>query len=122
MPGGNTWLSLLWMVVCVVVILVLAYWFTRYVAARGFPGVQGFQESEQFKVLARLALGREQSLVLIRAGERYFLLGVTPTNVSNLAELTREDAEGWLRAQEQRPSPPSFREAARKVIEQRRQR
>ena len=122
MPGGNTWLSLLWVAVCVAVILVLAYWFTRYVAARGFPGAQGLRESEQLKVLARLAVGREESLVLVRAGERYFLLGVTPSSISNLAEFSGEEAEGWLKTQESQPAPPSFREAVRLVMEQRKQR
>ena len=122
MPGGDTWLSLLWVLVCVVVILALAYWFTRYVAARGFPGVQGPKGPEQFRVLARLALGREESLALVRAGERYFLLGVTPSGISNLAEFTGEEAEGWLKAQEAQPAPPSFREAVRLVMEQRKQR
>ena len=121
MPGGDTWLSLLWVVLCVAVILVLAYWFTRYVA-RGFPGIQGPRGSERFQVLARLALGREQSLALVRAGERYFLLGVTPAGISNLAEFSGEEAEGWLKAQESQPAPPSFREAVRLVMEQRKQR
>lgn len=121
MPGGSTWLSLLWVAVCVVVILVLAYWFTRYVAVRGFPGAQSFRESEQFKVLSRLALGREESLALVRAGERYFLLGITPTGISNLAEFSREEAEGWLNAQEAQPAPPSFRDAVQQVLEQRKQ-
>lgn len=116
MPGGNTWLSLLWVAVCVAVILVLAYWFTRYVAVRGVPGTQGFRESEQFKVLSRLALGREESLALVRAGERYFLLGITHAGISNLAEFSGEEAEGWLNAQAAQPAPPSFREAVQLVL------
>lgn len=123
MPGGgSTWLSLLWVAVCVAAILVLAYWFTRYVAVRGIPGVQGVRESEQFKVLSRLALGREESLALVRAGERYFLLGITPTAISNLAEFTAEEAEGWLNTQEAANPPPSFREAVQTVLKQRKQR
>ncbi len=122
MPEGNIWLSLLWVVVCVAAILALAYWFTKHVAARGFPGAQGFRESEQFKILARLALGREESLALVRAGGRYFLLGITPSGISNLAEFTGEEAEAWRKAQESQPAPPSFREAVRMVMEQRKQR
>jgi len=116
-----TWLSLLWVTVCVAVILVLAYWFTRYVAVRGMPGAQSFRESEQFKVLSRLALGREESLALVRAGERYFLLGITPTGISNLAEFCAEEAEGWLNAQEGPSAPSSFRDAVQLVLEQRKQ-
>lgn len=124
MPGGNTWLSLLWVAVCVAAILVLAYWFTRYVAVREVPGTQSFRESEQFKVLSRLALGREESLALVRAGERYFLLGITHAGISNLAEFSGEEAEGWLNAQAAQPAPPSFREAVQLVLgkQQRKQR
>ena len=87
----------------------------------GHPGAQNFRESEQFKVLSRLALGREESLALVRAGERYFLLGITPTGISNLAEFSGEEAEGWLKTQESQPAPPSFREAVRLVLEQKKQ-
>jgi len=116
--GANTWLSLLWVLVCVVAILALAYWFTKY-AARGFPSVRDLGGSEQLKVLSRLALGREESLALVRAGERYFLLGITPTGISNLAEFSAGEAECWLKAQQAQPATPSFREAVQTVLEQR---
>lgn len=121
MPGGSTWLSLLWVLVCVVVILALAYWFTRYVA-RGFPGIRETQGPEQFRILARLALGREESLALVRAGERYFLLGITPTGITNLAEFSKEEAQLWLNAQEAPTAPPSFREAVQLVLGKKQQR
>ena len=53
----DSMLSLIWMLLCVVVIIVLAYLFTRYVAGRrglggfGAPGGTG-----RFKALARLSL------------------------------------------------------------------
>lgn len=118
----NPWLALLWVVVCVALIVVLAYWFTKYVAARGFPGALGGQGSEGLKVLARLGLGKDGTLVLVQAGERYFLLGVTPAGITNVAEFTGEEAARWTAKQEEQPSPPSFRESLRTVIQQRRQR
>ena len=41
MLAGNPFFSLLWMVVSVIVIIALAYWFTKYVAGRGGLGVFG---------------------------------------------------------------------------------
>ena len=77
---GSSLLSLLWVLICVVVIIVLAYLFTRYVAGRGgLGGISG--GSGRFKVLARLSLGREQSVALVQAGGRYLLLGVTAAGV-----------------------------------------
>ena len=114
----NPWLALLWVAVCVVLILGLAYWFTRFVAARGLPGGFGASGSEQLQILARLSLGKDQMLAVVRAGERYFLLGITAAGISNLAEFTEEEAGSWAAAAEGQPVPPSFREALRTVIQQ----
>ncbi len=119
MPGSNSWLSLLWALVCVIVIVAMAYWATRAIAARGglgaFPLAQGAQG---LKVLSRMALGRDQQLVVVQAGERYFLLGVTSSAVSNLAEFTPEQAKAW--PEQTRPEPPSFRQALGEVLQQKR--
>ena len=103
-------LSLLWVLVCVILILGLAYWFTKYIGGRGkLGGAFGAgRGTEQLKVLARLTLGRDQALAIVQAGERYFLLGVTASAISTLAELTGEEAEVWLKREEP-PAPPSFR-------------
>lgn len=119
----SIWLSLLWVLVCVVVIIALAYWFTKYVVGRGaFNGLGMSGGTERFKVLARLNLGRDQMLVLVQAGERYFLLGVTAGAISTLAEYTQEEAAAWRSAQEQQPAPPSFGEALRTVLQEKRRR
>ena len=121
-PGFESLLSLLWVLLCVVVIVALAYLFTRYAAGRGGLGMMGMAGGgQQFKVLARLALGREQAAVLVQAGERYLLLGVAPSGISALAELSREEAQALCQRPEQ-PAPPSFREALRTVLQQRKQR
>jgi len=121
-PGVDTWLSLLWVLVCIVLILGLAYWFTRHVASRGGLGVLGADRgTEQLRVLARLALGRDQFLALVQAGERYLLLGVTPSSVSLLTELTQEEAKAWSEEQKP-PPPPGFQEALHTVLQQKRQR
>ncbi len=115
-------LSLIWLLVCVLVIIALAYLFTRYVAGRGGLGGLGMASGgERFKVLTRLSLGREQSLALVQAGERYLLLGVTPSGVSLVAELTQEEAQA-LYASSDQPAPPSFGEALRTVLKQRKPR
>ena len=131
-PGGFTLalkttmldniLTLLWMLICVVVVIVLAYLFTRFVAGRG--GAIGLSGSNgQFKVLARLSLGREQSAALVKAGERYFLLGAAPSGITLLAELTAEEAaEISPPPDPDQPAPPSFGEALRTVLKQKKPR
>ncbi len=125
MPWDGTWVSLLWVLLSIVVIIGLSYWFTKHVVGRGGLGGLGMTKgTEGIKVLARQALGRDQGLMLVRAGERYFLLGVTPAGISNLAEFTPEEAKAWT-ALEQQPAGnqlPSFGEALCKVIKEKRQR
>ena len=121
LDGLGSLFSLIWMLVCVLAIVVLAYFFTRYVAGRGGAiGVSG--GSERFKVLARLPLGREQSAVLVKAGETYLLLGVTASEVTVLKELTSEEAEAVYALPPDQPAPPSFGEALRAVLKQKKPR
>ena len=121
MGGLDSLLSLLWMLVCVLAVIVLAWLFTRYVAGRGGAiGLSG--GTERFKVLSRLSLGREQSAVLVKAGEKYLLLGVTPSEINLLKELTAEEAEAVYALPPDQPPPPSFGDALRSVLRQKKPR
>ena len=120
--GLDNILTLLWMLVCVVAVIALAYLFTKYVAGRG-GGMMGLSGgTDKFKVLARLSLGREQSLILVQAGERRLLLGVAPSGVSLVAELTQEEAQAICPPPSDRQAPPTFQEALRTVLRQRKPR
>ena len=121
LDGLSSLFSLIWLLVCVLVVVVLAWLVTKYVAGRGGTlGISG--GSERFKVLARLPLGREQSAVLVKAGEKYLLLGVTPSGIALLKELTPEEAEAVYALPPDQPTPPSFGEALRPVLKQKKPR
>ena len=121
LDGLSSLFSLIWLLVCVLAVVVLAYLFTRYVAGRG--GAMGMAGgSERFKVLSRLSLGREQSAVLVKAGEKYLLLGVTASEITVLKELTRSEAEAVYVLPPDQPAPPSFGEALRTVLKQKKPR
>ena len=85
--------SFLWLIVCVVLVLGLAYWCTRYIAGRG--GFGALQGGRRMEVLDRLPLGRDQSVILARVGGRYLLLGAGKRRWALLAELTAEEAASW---------------------------
>ncbi len=119
--AGAGLLSLLWMLLCVVAIAALAYLFTRYIAGRRGMGIRGISGAGQLRVLSRLSVGREQSVVLIQAGEKYLLLGVAGSGVSVLETLTREEAVKICPGLDQ-PPPPGFREAFGDALRQRKQR
>ena len=121
MLEGNPIFSLLWMVVSVIVIIGLAYGFTKYVAGRGGLGVFGpLKAGGGLAILAQLPLGREQKLVVAQAGERYFLLGVTGSDITMLAEFTAEEAALWRRQAEteDQSGTPSFRQVLNTVLRQ----
>ena len=119
MPGleGDAALgSLLWMTVCVVLIIGLAYWFTKFVAGRGALGA--FSGGRRMEVLDRMPLGRDQSVVLARVGERYLLLGAGTAGVTLLAELTGEEAAAWKPPETAEGEKPGFKEAFLTVMKQ----
>ena len=121
LDGLSSLFSLIWLLVCVLVIVVLAWLFTRYVAGRGGTwGISG--GSERFRVLARLSLGREQSAVLVKAGEKFLLLGVTASQITVLKELTQSEAETVYTLPPDQPAPPGFGEALRTVLKQKKPR
>lgn len=120
--GLESLVSLIWMLVCVVAIIVLAYLFTKYVAGRGIGKLGLSGGSDRFKVLTRLSLGRDQSVALVKAGEKYLLLGVTPSGIALLKELTWEEAQAMYAPPPDQPAPPSFHEALRTVLKQKKPR
>ena len=115
LEGGAALASVLWVLVCVVLIMGLAFWFTKYVAGRGALGA--FSGGRRMEVLDRLPLGRDQSVVLARVGERYLLLGAGTAGVTLLAELTEEEAAAW-KPPEAAEERPGFKEALFTVMKQ----
>lgn len=118
MPDVGAWGAVLWMLVCVVAVIGLAYWFTKFVAGRGLiPGTGRQQGGKQMEILSQQTLGKDQRIAVVRVGTRYFLVGIAAHNVSMLAELTEEDIAA---AQEPAEVPEggqiSFREALDVVV------
>jgi flagellar biosynthetic protein FliO len=114
---GSNITSLLWVVVCILVILGAAYWFTRHVVGTGLyrPGGVG-ANSRGMEILAQRSLGKEQRLLVAQIGERCFLLGVSAGSISNLAELTAEEAEFWKNPPEG-AQPSGFRDQFSRILQ-----
>lgn len=114
--------SLLWLIICVILILGLAYFFTKYVVGRGIPMSRYGVPGGMLNAVARMHLGRDQQIVLIRAGERYFLIGSTATQITTLAELSAEEVGAWCEKDRQMgevEQHPSFAQSLREVLKQR---
>lgn len=124
MFGTDTWLSLLWIFFCIVLIIGLAYWFTRFIGERGrLAGLGAARGTARIQVLSRTSLGKDQTLTLVQVEQRFLLLGSTPGGISLLAEFTPEEVSAWS----SRGEPPeagqsmSFKKALQTVIKQKRQ-
>ena len=100
--------EVLWTICAILGVLVLAYLFTRYVAGRGQGGGPSRLGKRMLTILDQVAVGKDQRLLLVRAGETYYFLGVTQGSITCLEKLTAAPKMG-------------FQEALHSVLEQRKQ-
>lgn len=115
-----TWrelLSLLGMILALLLVLGGCYLVTRW-AGTGLGGGSLGRGGARMQVVERMAVGRDQALLIVRLGERYLLLGSSSAGVSLLAELTEEEGALWTppEAPTDRPGM-DFRELIRKLRE-----
>ena len=114
MLGGNDWFLVVWAIVCIVVVLGMAYWVTKYLAGNGLlkTGL-GRNGTGKIRVVEQQMLGRDQRLVVVQAGETYYLLGMTANNISLISEIDWEptDEAGERTILEESKEKPAFREA-----------
>ena len=77
------------------------------------------------RLLDQLTMGADLRLVLVQVGTRYLLLGLSSNGITQLAELTAEEAALW-EADEQNlandasNAPPSFRTSFLEALKQKR--
>ena len=75
----------------------------------------------RMRVVERLAVGRDQTLLVVELAGRYLLLGSSPSGFSLLAELTEEEGALWnsTPASDGRPgrAPLDFQDWMRKFRE-----
>jgi flagellar biosynthetic protein FliO len=82
--GVNLALSLLGMLLLLLLIFAGAYFTTRFIGGR-YQGRMGAGKNAE--ILERVPLGRDGSLLIVRAGGKVLLLGVTSHHIDRLAEL-----------------------------------
>ena len=114
----NFW-SLLGVLAVIVLILYLAYFATRWIGTRSAPGGAGalrVSGAGDLRILGQLGVGRNERLVLVRLGERCYLLGVTEHQITLLRELDGEEAAPWLAQSEGAPTAPGFLEVLSETL------
>ena len=86
-------LSLLGILLVLLLVLAASYLVTRWAGQNLGGGFLAAGRGGRLQVLDRAAVGRDQSVLVVKAGQRYLLLGSTPAGLTLLAELTREEGE-----------------------------
>ena len=111
--------EVLWLLIAVVLILGLAYLFTRYVAGNQRLTSQRGRKTKMLHIVEQVYMGRERQIVLVQAGEKYFLLGNTPNQITTLAEFTAEEVAVWCDAQQQtgeEKQAPNFAQSLQEIL------
>lgn len=87
LSGESNVLQLMGLLIVFILILVVTYYTTRFVA-----GVKnGVTKNSNFKVLETYRLSQNKYLQLIQIGTKYFVIAVSKDNVNFLAELNEND-------------------------------
>ena len=81
------------LILAFVIVIFLAYYVTRFLGASGRLGKA---KRNNLRVLEALGIGQQSNVQLVRAGKRYFLLGVSKERVTLLAELGEDDLDASL--------------------------
>ena len=90
-------LSVLGLLAVILLVLLGAYLFTRWASqSLGTGGLFAAPKGgSRLRVLDRALIGRDQALLVVKAGQRYLLMGSGPGGLTLLAELSREEGENW---------------------------
>ena len=117
----NSFFPLVWLLVCAVLIMGLAYLFTRYVVGRSIPGFMPGTQRGMMTILSQQPLGKDRQIILVQVGERFFLLGNAASGISLLAEFTPEEIDAWREKERQmgEDGRRSFAQSLQEVLKQR---
>lgn len=89
-------LSLLGMIFVLIVVLIGAYYTTRWTATR-MGGMSGFGGAGQkLAMVYRVPLGKDQQLMVVKVANRHILIGSTPNQITFLTELTAAESEEFF--------------------------
>ncbi|MCL2352915.1 MAG: flagellar biosynthetic protein FliO [Firmicutes bacterium] len=89
--GAGQFLDAVWVVLAFVIVLAMAYFFTKRFA-RAKAGSWG-RGKANLRLVESCGVGMQSYVHLLRAGKKYMLIGVAKSGVSFLAEIGPEDLE-----------------------------
>ena len=75
--------------VIVVLVLYLCFMFSRRVGTHSF----GSNSSAHMKIVERVIVGQDRSILIISVGSKYYLVGISSAGIQMLAEVSSEEME-----------------------------
>lgn len=114
MTGGqsplNQGISLIMAFLGIVVVIFLALYTTRFIGKKyNFKN----SKSKNIKLIETLTLGQDKCIIIVKATDKYLLLGVTAQNISVLQEINPESLDISLEQNIQ----PDFSDIFKKIID-----
>ena len=81
-PGASVGI-LQWLLSCIGVIFLMFFLAYLLNKAKFVPGLKG----NLLKIVAIVGVGSHEKIAIIKAGDRYFLIGITPQKITQLGEI-----------------------------------
>ena len=81
-PGASVGI-LQWLLSCIGVIFLMFFLAYLLKKAKFVPGLKG----NLLKIVAIVGVGSHEKIAIIKAGDRYFLIGITPQKITQLGEI-----------------------------------
>lgn len=94
-------LELVFTLVALVLVIVLAYFVSKWIGRRG--GLQAQGGLKHFKVIDKLFLAQDRAIYIVKVGQKTMLLGVTQHHIENLGEVEIDESISL-----DKPAPQSF--------------
>jgi flagellar protein FliO/FliZ len=90
-------LNMIFVLALVVIgIILLAWLFRKFMGSRLALGNPSFM-----RLINSIPLGDRRFISILKVGEKYYLLGISNSDIRNLAELDKEEVEKGLNVEEQ---------------------
>lgn len=87
MNGWTEALSIIGTIVLMIGVFAAAYFVSKYVGKHYKPR---YGASKNITVIDSTAVGKDRSILLVKVGEKVFLIGSTPNELTYLSELSAE--------------------------------
>lgn len=94
------------LVVVFLLIIAGAYFSTKFLSVKS----AGFMKGKYMQVKERLPLGRDKHVLLVQAGNRYFVVGVTAQSMQLLGTVEEGELTPIVLAEQDKQVLPPFRD------------